>query len=236
LLLLASVFAATGLQNLEIGVNNDCTGDNRFFAGEDFYVCGTTEPGSVIELKLDNVISQEVVANAQGEFKAKGQANIIEHRVYYINALVNGEETRPIQVEVMTRCIQLPPSTVQAVPNKLSEGENFVIEVKNADAQLQMKVTGLKKEINAVVEKAEAWQMTVPASDCAKAGSSCKLEFEFTNTIHSLCHNNETSIEVRVDEKTQETSEKEQDYTVLYGAIAISFVVGGVIAYTMRKT
>ncbi|MBN3037453.1 MAG: hypothetical protein JW834_03330 [Candidatus Diapherotrites archaeon] len=238
ILLVSAALAACdySVTSMAIGSKADCSDampveQARVYAGEDYYVCGALDIGGArISAYEESIMpQQEADTRAQGRFILHGKANTEKWGVYYIKLELEEPcegELMQVPVEVRTRCVQLPPSTVQAVPNAVEEGKSFAIEVANADKDLDMQIQGLAMPITARIVQGEKWTRSVTSQECAPAGQACTLRFSFVEAEHPICRHDGSAIEVRVREEQQATSTSITDPTLGIAVMAAVVIVG----------
>jgi len=111
-----------------------------------------------------------------------------------------------VPVEVKTSCVMLPPSTIEAVPNVVEQGQQFTIRVKNSPADAMMEISGLSKPVVAVITKGGSWSQGFSSDECSQLGS-CLIHFEFTGQKHRMC---KSTAEVVVSVKKPATAKIEE--------------------------
>ena len=229
--------------NIVVGTDDECSDgiavdDAIVYVGEDYYVCGELSSSGSVRAYHSQVMPDQTVSTTENDFSLHGVADTTQHLVYYINfELVSPCEKTfdPIRVEVQNKCIQLPPSTIQAIPNSVENGEEFELYVSNAEKELYMVVTGLNAPLNATIEAATEWTQTFNSEDCCEEPPcSCELKFSFVDPKHTICSNDVTSITVNVKEESGSVLELEGT-GVLFFVIAGVVVIIALIVFVVHK-
>lgn len=219
-LLLGIVFAQAqcgdyGLTDIGVSTNLLCTGavpieSARVYSGEDYYICATllrdgdrVGSGAVVAYE-PHIMDTTASVRSEGLVVLPGHAGTTTHRVYYIMANLTGLdacELSPIPLEVQASCTLLPPSTVQAVPNRVYTGESFTVEIANADRELDVEIALVGREkVRSTISRGAVWSREFDA--CCDPGEmdhcTCELSFSFAERDHPICRNSATRIAVKV--------------------------------------
>ncbi|MCD6522831.1 MAG: hypothetical protein J7K68_03705 [Candidatus Diapherotrites archaeon] len=235
----AMVYGACQISEAYIGTDPLCSDKvtsekANVYSYEDFYVClkidgiSSGEPVTAYEKII--MPKQTTVVRDDGYIYLHGKADTNMHKVYYIE--LNASEcndTIRLPVEIKNTCIQLPPSTIQAVPNSVEEGENFAIEINNANKDLDMNIIGLKIPVKSRVFRGLKWTRSFSSYACCTPQEevcSCKLKFAFTDPKHPICQNDATEIEVRVYKKKQQIIEAPEEISVGVLALLAIIIIG----------
>lgn len=210
------------------------------YAGEDFYICGNvalnSEPlmfGTIRGSEASAMGAEAEVINSR--FSLHGTADVIEHRYhYFVLALEKPCKVvlAEVPVEIRTSCMMVPPSTIEALPNVVVQGDSFSLMVKNAPKDLTMTVTGLKMPITALLAKGASWTQTFSSDQCSQLGS-CNLRFGFTDSKHPTC-SADANLIVSVRAKAAITDQPEGPDTLLFATLMI-LVVGTVGAIILNR-
>jgi len=220
LVLLAAAMACNAtIDNVVVGSSPGCPNgvppnQAEIYAGESFYVCGNAylngellAGGEITGSEADVMSDSMPVAN--GGFSLHGKADVAQHKYYYINISMDKPCEKwlgELPVEVKTSCVMLPPSTIEAVPNVIEQGQQFTIRVKNSPADAMMKISGLSKPVAAVIAKGESWSQRFPSGECSQLGS-CLIHFEFVGQRHRMC---KSTADVVVSVKKQANAKIEE--------------------------
>jgi hypothetical protein len=256
LLLAAAAFAeecrpaATGVV---VGTDSACSGGvpvdkASVYISEDYYLCGTVfdNEGAPYSGKVafanPDIMPMTVAQAENGKFSVKGTTGAVPHKVYFITGSLEDapapgagcSNTFQIPLEVRDSCVLVPPSTIQAIPNVVTRGESFVIEVGNSPIDMRMTITGLKASITADVRKGEKFQRAVASSQCADEGP-CTLRFAFQDPKHPICSNSDTTLEVRVTPPRTTPPAGLPDTTGIAVAILIIVLVGTAVTVVLNR-
>lgn len=198
LLLIAGALACNAtLGNVLVGTVPGCSdgvppSQARVYAGEGFYICGNVYVNGEL-LPGGKIAGSALAANSapvmNGAFSIYGTAAVKSHKYYYIGlALSEPCEAAlgVVPVEIRTNCMMVPPSTIEAVPDVVTVGESFSLQVKNAPEEITMSITGLRTPITALIAKGGAWSQSLMSNECSDTGS-CVIRFSFTEQKHPLC-------------------------------------------------
>ncbi len=200
LVMLAAAMACNAtMANVVVGSSPGCPhgvapGQAEIYAGEDFYVCGNAylngEPisGGEVSGKEASVMNS-TIAVVNGWFSLHGAADVARHAYYYLGISLSKpceKQLGEVPVEIRTKCIMLPPSTIEAVPNVVEQGQQFTLRVKNSPADSVMSISGLKHPITARISKGGSWSKTLQSDECSEIGS-CVAHFGFTSQKHPSC-------------------------------------------------
>ena len=229
LVLLAAAMACNAtIGNVVVGSSPGCPNGvapdkAEIYSGEEFYLCGNAYLNGGLLAGGEMAGSEASVMNstapiANGWFSLHGTANVAQHSYYYIGLSLRKpceEGLGEVPVEIRTSCAMLPPSTIEAVPNVVSQGQQFTLRVKNTPRDVSMAISGLKHPIEAMVSKGGDWSQTLPSDECSALGS-CIIHFKFVGQKHASC---KSSADVVVGVKRPDAPKTEQQLD--NGAIAL---------------
>lgn len=245
LLLLAGALACNAtLGNVLVGTVPGC-GDGvppsqaRVYAGEGFYICGNVYVGG--ELLPGGEIAGGALAATSapvvnGAFSIYGTAAVNSHKYYYIGLALSEPCAAPlgaVPVEIRTNCMMVPPSTIEAVPDVVTVGESFSLQVKNAPEGITMSITGLRAPITALIAKGGSWSQSLRSDECSDTGS-CVIRFSFTEQKHPLCTATADAV-VAVRPAVGGASEERSNTDVLLIATLFVVVVGAAGAILLNR-
>ncbi len=200
--------------------------DAEIYAGEAFYVCAKFDtPTGTVTAYEDLIVTKQEKPLQNGVVIVNGMANTQQHRTYYVTLNMtspcNAMFTVPL--EVKSKCVQLPPSTIQIVPNAIVPGQEFTIEVANAPKDMDILITGLVAPVTARVTEGVAWTRTFPSTECP---NGCTLKFSFTDPKHPTCRHEDTTIQLRMLETPPENGETAETMDELMIFILAIVLVG----------
>ncbi|MFC2174920.1 hypothetical protein ACFLQ2_03590 [archaeon] len=232
LLLLLGVALAcdAAIGNVVIGSSPNCPqgvapGEAEVYKGEEFYVCGNAYLTGelVVAGEVWGKEPQLMDANSQvvnGWFSLLGSADVTGHKYHYINVSLQQpceKELESIALEIKDSCVMLPPSTIEAVPDIITVGQEFTLQVKNPDREMEMRVTGLASQVNTGITS--GWSQTFSSSDCSPLGP-CIIHFEFTDSQHEICVAS-ADVVVTVRALPEEPPAEEEDSTLLFVTLGV---------------
>lgn len=203
LLSLAAAQCNVAMTSVLVGQHPSCADgvppeQAEVYPKEAFYVCATfSAPNGQLNAFEERVVPSQDVSFNGGTAIINGLANTIMHKTYYVtlNMTLPCDAVFTVPIEVKDKCTQLPPSTIQVLPNAIREGEEFTVEVANSPKDLDMNITGLASEVSARVPQGGQWTRAFPSSECP---NGCTLRFYFTDPRHFACANDATTIELHI--------------------------------------
>lgn len=238
LLLLASALACNAsVSDIVVGSAFNCPDGvalDQFdlYTGEEFYLCGSAYLNGVLlpAGKVDgveaNVMKDETMI-VNGVFSLYGKADVVQHKYYYIDLSLKQpceKQFEEVPIEVKTSCVMVPPSTIEAVPDIIDQGQRFTLEVKNAPTDVRMEINGLANPITALISRGGSWSQGFASNECSTLGS-CLIHFEFTDQKHELC-TAKADVVVTVKAPQQTGAEEDDDNVMLAIATLFVLVVG----------
>ncbi len=222
---------AVEIVDVKVGQHPTCADgveitDAEIYTGEAFYVCAEfdTPTGTLTAYESSTVPKQDrplqnsvVIVN--------GMANTQQHKIYYVTLNMTSPCSAmfTVPIEIKSRCVQLPPSTIQIVPNAIMPGQDFTVEVANAPKDMDMIITGLAAPVTARIAQEEVWTRAFPSTECP---TGCDLKFSFTDPKHPSCHNEDTTIQLRILEAPPENAETTETMDELMIFILAIVLVG----------
>lgn len=239
LLFLGSVSAACGFYDVQVDTSPTCSTavdlqDAIIYGGEDFYICGKTDlivTGIAFEKDL---VQEQTVEVRNNQFVIKGQAPINAKPTAYFIEVNMTTCTEDIPLQIVSSCLQLPPSTIKAIPEKVLVGAEFTLEMANSDNTLDFRINGLQERVSGTLKYGEEWTQTFNSQQCCTPSTqdcSCKLSFSFSDPNHSACENS-ASMTLIVSKGSVEL--EENDVQSLTLALIATFVVLGTVGMLVR--
>ena len=246
LFLLAPVLACNAtMSNISIGTVFGCPDgvpveQAEVYAGEGFYLCGQVQlngellANGRIHGQATGIVNDDALV-VNSVFSISGSADVHDHKYYYIDLGLKQpceKEFEAVPLEVKTNCIMVPPSTIEAVPNIIEQGEMFELKVKNAPDDVQMKITGLNVPVSSIINKDSSWSQKFPYDACGLG--SCVIHFSFTSQKHELCSSS-ADVVVTVHASNKPQPNETTQTTMLLLATLLVVVIGTAGAIVLNR-
>ena len=227
-------------ENILIDIEPGCPqgeplNQSHVYIQEEFYVCGELSAlTGTITAYEPTIMKNQTVRLENNRFELHGQTNTNQHKVYYIKLNHSNCELNPVPLEVKDKCDQIPPTVKLRPENAIEEGIEFTVEITNLEKDFKLDLTGLKNNVNALIEN-EPWTQNFHSSDCCEIPPcSCLLKFSFTDARHPICQDNSTTFKLVVNEKTSDVASQNNNLLTLL--IVIVIILGTAVALSINRT